>query len=132
MVAVTPPAPVIEAGVPGMPLVIVNVRVTVVPLQPITVSVMVPVVNAVPYFIFTLLPWLLALRPIVVGLDTDQVNELAPADVMLYKALSPAPILAQAFVAPIIEVPTVNVQAFVTVMEVVAVLEQPVVVFVNE
>lgn len=56
VVAVTPPAPVMDAGVPGIPLVILRVRVTVVPLQPIIDKLTVPVVNVEPYFIFTLLP----------------------------------------------------------------------------
>jgi hypothetical protein len=80
--AALPPVPVIAAGVPGIVLVMANVLVTLVPLQPVTTSVLVPVVNVDAYFILTELPLFTALIPIVVALETDHANEETPVDVI--------------------------------------------------
>ena len=80
VIGVLPPTPVIEAGVPGIVLVTAKVLVILVPLQPVTTTVMVPVVNVDAYFILTELPLFTALIPIVAVLDTYHVKEKAPEE----------------------------------------------------
>jgi len=82
VIGVLPPTPVIAAGVPGIVLVMAKVLVTLVPLQPVTTSVIVPVVNVDAYFILTELPFLTGLIPIVVVLETYHVKEKAPVEAM--------------------------------------------------
>jgi hypothetical protein len=125
--AALPPVPVMAAGVPGTVLVTDIALVTVVPSQPLTTTVMVPVVKVDEYFIFIELPLPFKLMPIVVGLETDHAYDTASTAVIEYKALSPAPILPQAFALPVMAAVTEKLQVdALTDIDVVAVLLQPV------
>jgi hypothetical protein len=125
--AATPPTPVMAAGVPGTVLLIDNVLVTLVPLQPVTTTVIVPVVNVVAYLILTLLLLETELIPIVDGLETDHAYDTASVAVIEYKALSPAPMLPHTFILPETAEPTAKLHVAKTVIVVVPLLVQPVV-----
>ena len=60
-----------------MVLVTLSVLLTIIPSQPITCKLIVPLVNVDSYFILTELPFLNKLIPIVVELETDQEYDTA-------------------------------------------------------